>query len=609
MPPVKEHLSEEERTRLLKAVASSEKKLRPHLAHRFKRLQQIVGHRYGENGAEAPVTIPLLPMAVSIYMRQLVSAAPQVVVSTDHGQLKQSATDLQLAINHVLKHEINTVETVKNIVLDALLCIGIAKVGINTSASSEADEGFRHDPGQVFFDHVLPDDFVVDMEAKRWEQIDFCGDRYSLPKESVLENPDFDPEAVKLLKERFERKSSPASEDREYKSERLSHGGEAHGETCEFIERVELLDLWLPAHGIIVTLAPDDPTIPPLRVVEWDGPEQGPYHFLMFTPIPGNLMPLAPAALWENIHERTNILFNKVLRQADRQKNLLGVSGGAVEDAQRITEAPDGEAIGLSTPENVKEFSAGGYNQDNFALVVQLKQLFSWCGGNLDALGGLSASSDTVGQDKLLVANSSQQVKEMQDTTYRFMKQVVESLGHYLWNDPVSTYRFQREIAGTSISLPTSWPFDDETGEDKREGDFLQYNFGIEPYSLQPQSPQERVQFVLGYFERILANALPIMQQQGQTINMEAFNKYIAKMANMPEIKDLVIYAEGEMQPDAQPVQPGMAPHTSRTYTRVSRSAGATGEGQAQILAQAAFGGKDSVQPSQQRAVSSLGVM
>lgn len=608
MPQVKEHLSVEDRTRLLKAVAASEKKLRPHYQQRFRRLQQIVGHRYGENGADAPVTIPLLPMAISIYLRQLVSASPQVVVGTDSRQLKQSAADLQLAINHVLKHEINTVETLKNVVTDALLCIGIAKAGVSNSPTSEEDDGYRHDPGQVFFDHVLPDDFVVDMSAKRWEQIDFCGDRYSQTKENVLDNPEYDATARKMLKERYDRKTDSHDSDKEYKSERLSQSGDAPGEECEFIERVELLDLWLPKHGIIVTLACDDPQIPPLRVVEWDGPEQGPYHFLMFSPVPGNLMPLPPAALWENIHERANALFNKVLTQADRQKNLLGVSGGAVDDAKRICDAPDGEAVAIQTPENVKEFESGGYNEQNFALVVQLKQLFGWSAGNLDALGGLAASSDTVGQDKLLVANSSQQVKEMQDTTYRFVKQVIESIAHYLWNDPVSTYRFEREIAGTSVSIASAWPFDDETGEDKREGDFLQYNFTIEPYSLQPQSPQERVQFAMLYVDK-LVQLLPVMQQQGQTLNIEAFNKYIAQMANMPELKDLVLYAEGEMQPDPQPIKAGMAPHTSRTYNRVSRSAGATGQGEAQIMTQAAFGGSDSVQPSQQQAVSSLGVM
>lgn len=601
-------LDERDRHRLYGAMTWSRRRLRSFLERRFERMQMIVGHRYGENPTQDKVLIPLLGMAVNIYARKLVASAPRALVTTHVRNLRPAATELQAVMNNLLAHELRTVETLQNIVFDSLTMFGIAKVGIHLSPSSEEAHGIGHDPGQFYFDHILPDDFVVDMTAKRWDQIDFCGDTYCVPKDFVLENRDFDRKAVEKLRDRLrsrDDRGGDAERGDDYASQRLTSSQDSPGTDKEFIEHVELSDLWLPKQRLLVTVAADDPAMPPLRIVEWDGPERGPYNFLMYRPIPGNLMPQEPVGMWEGLHTVVNKLFGKIVEQAYRQKNLVGVMAGAEEDAKTIRDAHDGDIIPVQTPENIKPFQAGGFDQNNFGLTVQLKQLFSWVAGNIDSIGGLGAQTDTVGQDQLLAANASEQVKDMQDATYRFMKEVLQSMAHYLWTDPVSQYDLNYNPEGTSVNIPMQWPFDDETGEDKREGDFLQYNFDIEPYSLQAKSPQERVQEVTSVFTNILVPLAPMMQQNGQMIDVEAFIKFYAKYSNLPELKEMVRFLEGELLPDSQPRQgggkPPMPAQTTRTYERVSRSAGATHGAESAIIANAMFGGNP--QPKEQMAV------
>lgn len=587
--------SQDDHRRLLGAITWSDKKLRSFLAHRFRRMEQIVGHRYGEPGREK-IPLPLLGMAVSIYARQLVSATPQTLVTTPHRKLAPAAYDLQLTINHLLDHEMSTVETLQLVAFDALISFGVAKVGLNFGTNSELEQGATHDPGQCFFDHILPDDFVLDLAAKRWDQITYAGDRFSAALESVLDNPEYDQKARTALRERKQRGASDAGTDagEEYKSQKLSLGDTAKPDDAEFIESIELLDVWLPRHNLMVTLCGDDPAIPPLRVVEWQGPECGPYHVLRFRPVPGSLLPAAPAAQWEEIHEISNRLFNKIVRQAERQKNITVVGGGGDADMEAMRDTPDGEAVKVMNLDNIKPVSMGGFNAENFGFVAQLKNLFSWSAGNLDAVGGLAASSGTVGQDKLLTESASQQVREFQEGMYRFTRGAIRSIAQYLWTDPVSSYSLTRKIEGTPISIESSWPFDSETGEDKREGDFLQYNFAIEPFSLQAQSPQERVQVVLGILDR-LAPFIQQMEAKGQSFDFEALLKYIANYANIPELKDMVTYTEGEQHPEAGPrgaggQSPKMPANTSRTYNRVSRAPGAESGAMNAIIGKAMLG-------------------
>ena len=124
-------------------------------------------------------------LAIGIYLRQLVPANPQSSVSTTVPDLKPVAAKMEIAINHLL-NEIHYSSTLKMVVMEAMLSMGILKVGLEVN--SVGDEiSMDHDAGQPFADAITLDHWVHDMTAKDYRKVSYAGDRYSIPYELAME--------------------------------------------------------------------------------------------------------------------------------------------------------------------------------------------------------------------------------------------------------------------------------------------------------------------------------------------------------------------------------------------------------------------------------------
>lgn len=122
-----------------------------------------------------------------------------------------------------------------------------------------------------------------------------------------------------------------------------------------------------------------------------------------------------------------NRVFRKLGRQSDRQKTVTLVQAGQEDDGRRLVESSDGDVIRTDRPEGTREARFGGVDQPTLAFLVQLKDLFVYMGGNLDALGGLGKLSETVGQEQLIAKSASARIADMQETATKAVKQVVNT--------------------------------------------------------------------------------------------------------------------------------------------------------------------------------------
>ena len=73
--------------------------------------------------------------------------------------------------------------------------------------------------------------------------------------------------------------------------------------------------------------------------------------------------------------------------------------------------------------------------------------------------------------------------------------------------------------------------------------------------------------------QSVIIPSLPLMQQQGMGIDMEALLNIYAKYSNLPELNDIVTTA-AEQAP--APDDPRQSPVTSRQTERISRAGEAT---------------------------------
>ena len=128
-----------------------------------------------------------------------------------------------------------------------------------------------------------------------------------------------------------------------------------------------------------------------------------------------------------------------------------------------------------------------------------------------------------------------------------------------------------------------------------RDGDFIHYNFEVEPYSMAYRSPGQRAQDLMNYMQSIIIPLMPSFQEQGGVTDLQAFNELMSDLLNEPALIDIVKFSgmpSPQMPAGGEP--PGKAPHTTRENIRHSVAHGPTEEGQAQQRVQQFMNGANS---------------
>lgn len=568
--------------RLTRAVDYSRQRLEVYRRNRYEALQQYVGHNYSEDGSRRRVPVNFLELAVNIYKRNLVAQNPKVLVTTVHTELLPQALEFEVVINKLLR-EIDFSASLDEYVTDAIFSLAVMKVGV-TSGDMAEDAGFFHDAGQPFADRVDLDDWVHDMTARRYEEIQYAGNRWRATVQGIADSEMFRASMDEILAHQTRMQFNEQGDERT--------GLLGRGQTGEFEEwerTVELWDLWVPRgtssrEPLVVTFLADDRGAlveeKPVNIVEWEGPEEGPYYPLGFGTVPNNTMPLSPVSLMMDLHELSNVLFNKLGRQAQRQKTITGVQGGADADGNRILRSEDGEMIRLDNPSNTKEFNFGGIDQTNLVFFLQVRDLFYQLNGNLDLLGGLSPQSRTLGQDELLQDNASERLVEMRNQTTKVVRKIVTTLAKYRWYDPLSDITEVKRIPGSDIELPFRF------SPELQEGDFVDYNFDISPFSMVDNSPGQKLRSMANIFDRFIAPYIAQMEQSGVGIDFNQLMRTVAKYSDLPELEQiLTLTTPNPRQPDSGggSGRARQAPNTTRTVNRVNTPGGSRRAGDANI--------------------------
>jgi len=110
-----------------------------------------------------------------------------------------------------------------------------------------------------------------------------------------------------------------------------------------------------------------------------------------------------------------------------------------------------------------------------------------------------------------------------------------------------------------------------------REGKFLDYNFDIDVYSMQYQSPKSKLQSLNELVTGVYVPMVPMLMQQGGMIDMFALTEKYADLMNLPELMDIVKFAGvvSDTESDVPMAEvPKKSPMSTRNYVRHNVSAG-----------------------------------
>lgn len=560
---------------LLRASRNSRKQLEVFRRNRLYAIKQYVGSHYSEEGASDKVPIPLLALAIKIYLRHLVARRPGVMVGTEYSELKPAAFRMEVALNRLLD-EIKFGRTMELLALEAMFSMGLVKLGLEPAGQVEVN-GYFHDVGQFFVDIVDLDDAVWDVRAKTWEARTYTGNRYRLPLEYVKDSG--------LFKNTGKLTATLRGEGDEGEDDRAEDVTRAERtDDDEYRPYVELQDFHLMPENVMLTVPFHDDG-PILNEQEWVGPEEGPYRRLGYGDVPAQINPLPPIAMWMDLHTLSNLLFRKLGRQAERQKEQPTFRGSGTGDATRLREGKDGEWQHVEDPQGVNVIKSGGVDQVNLAFFIHCRDLYSWMAGNLDAMGGLSPQSETLGQDEMLAASSSKTLEDLQDRTLVFQQNIGEAAAWFNHYDPLVDEFMTKRIEGAGVDVPMLY------SPETREGDFLDFNFKIEPASMQYRSPSQKLMMLQQTMTNEIVPMLPFLEAAGLQPDFERYFRLKAKYANMPELSEILKFVTPSMAEQAGPVggQPRQAAQTQRTNVRVNRSAG-TRQGTDKVLMQSLLG-------------------
>lgn len=555
-------------SRLCSAMQRARLVLRRYRQERREAVRQYVGMHWSEEGTREKVPVNLIGLYISIVSRSLIAKSPRVMLSTFQREQKPTVSAMQDWANKEID-DMRLANTLKRVVLDALFSVGILKVALASPAET-ARMAFEVKAGSAFAERVDLDDFVFDVHARDFNEVSFIGHRYRVPLEVVKQSGSIYGKA---------RKDLAASNDPLYNQEgdeRISVLGRGTyaSDVEEYEDFVDLWEIYLPREKLVITLADEQIAGPgegkikdALNAQKWLGPDGGPYHILSYGTVPGNAMPKGPIMDLIDLHEATNGIYRKIIRQAERFKEIMGVSQGATEDGTRIQNANDGDLVRIDNPGKAGPMKMGGPDSTITQLGVHLKDLFGYMAGNLDMMGGLSPQSKTLGQDKLLAENASRSIADMQDATVVFTSDALTALCWYWWHDPFKVMRMTHSLPG----LPDMSITRNVGPEARQSGNWDDLVLEVDPYSMQGATPQARLQALQQIVMQVIMPMMPILQQQGVAFDVNAFLQKVATYLDMPDLAEIITMQEPPDQSTSSGAdKPGMPQTTERKYTRTS---------------------------------------
>lgn len=523
-------------------------------------VKQFAGPTYGGPKNNQPQTkyLNLLRQAVDGYMVLLVANNPKVLVTTHYPDLKPFAMHFQVGLNTLIE-EINLRETLESWVMGGIFGMGVIRTHMADSGQLRWEGDIAMDPGIPFASFISTDNWVHDSTARKYGECKLAGNMYPISYRELREGMDhgwYDPE----VGTRVVPKSKSYDDDPE-RLERFSRGDETDDD--EYEPCLDLADIWIPAEQRIKTFVVESrrhfqiTNCRPLAIEDWEGPETGPYHVLGFVPVPENVVPASPAADLSPLDDLVNNAVRKFARQLKRLKENLVYESSAKDGAKGLTTGSDGQSIKVDNLQGIGLFRQGGVKQDLAQAIVQLDNMFNQMAGNIRALLGLGAESETVGQEQLIHRAGSRKVGRMQAKVLQGTKEIVTSLASLMWHDQFRESPGEIPIPGERRGVASPWRPGD------REGTIDKYSFDIGIYSMMERLPAERAQTII--------NLIPVLAQAEQSgFNTDALVGIFADLFDEPALKEIKPNRGGWVDQRPKPDAARKPPVTSRNYTRRS---------------------------------------
>lgn len=584
--------NDEKRGRLLKAIRSSREAFEKHRRVRKLMVEHYCGSWYSTTTPQddGKILVNLMNQTARIYTISLAANNPQVLVSTPRMETLPFARRFEVNLNKLIG-DMNLERTFRQIVLDAFFCLGCGVVMMRDTDTRfhgllESEEDVWLDPGEPWLNRVSLDDLILDMPAKELSKMRYCGHRYRADYEKVMDEPGYSKKVKDKLKPSSRESFDGTGATREI--------GTDSAEDDDLKDMIWMMDVWIAENNSIATMACDQQDLEPLIEREWTGSQAGPYKFMSLGDVPDRIIPASPAINLFGMHIKQNGLHMRMWKDSEAHRVTNVYPPGEEDFAERARKAERNSWIKGRNPEQIKQFETGGIDQRDMALATFLQDEYDRFAGNLQAMGGLGAQSATVGQEELIHGQLSKNVADMRMSVVSFASDCILDLGRLMWEDQTLELQSSIPVGNSGIEVSSNWT------PDYRVGDFEDYQFRVEPYSMVFKTPEQKLQELFQTLQQ-LAPLWPMFQASGASLDAEAIVDEIARLKNRPEFKRFITFANPAEMLGGDQNTVRQSPVTSRETVRRSVPTGGTAENRSNAMIRDLLAGQSSSLNGQQR--------
>jgi len=581
----------QKRGRLLKAVKTSREAMEPFRRVRKELIRDYVGSWYSEGGARNKTLVNLMNQTARIYTVVLAANNPQVMVSTPQVENWPFAKRFEVNLNKLIS-DMELDVTFRAIVLDAFFCIGCGVVMMRDTNTRfhgllESEEDVWLDPGEPWMNRVSLDDLILDMPSKELTKMRYCGHRYRADYEKVMSEPGYNKDVLAKLTP-----TTKQSVDNPDFARDIAAGAAVDDD--ELKPMIWLQNIWVAENNTVATMSVDQ-DLPPLLEREWTGSQAGPYKFLSLGNVPDNVIPASPAVNLKGMHDLQNRLHRRMEHDSDAHRVVNVYPPSAAEDAERLRTAKRNSWQRMNDPKSITQVESGGVDQRDQALSAFIQDEYDRFAGNLVTMGGLGAQAATLGQEEMIHGQVSRMEADMRMAVVGFASECILDLGRLMWEDQTLELQSSIPIGNSGIEISSNWT------PDYRTGNFEDYDFRVEPYSMVFKTPEQKLQELFQVLQQV-APLWPMFQASGATLDAEAIIDEIARLKNRPEFKRFITFASPAEMLGGDQNTVRQSPVTSRETVRKNIGTGGTQSARSAILQQTLMGGNPQVN-SQQKAM------
>ena len=582
------------RGRLRKAIKTSREALEPFRRVRKELVRDYVGSWYSEGGARNKTLVNLMNQTARIYTVALAAHNPQVLVSTPVDENLAFSRRFEVNLNKLIS-DMELDVTFRAVVLDAFFCIGCAVVMMRDTDTRfhgllESEEDVWLDLGEPWLNRVSLDDLILDMTAKELTKMRYCGHRYRADFEKVQAEPGYD----KKVLEKLTPTSKNTTDNPDFARD-IAAGIAVDDD--ELKSMIWLQDVWVAENKMVATMAADV-DLPPLLERQWTGSQAGPYKFLSLGNVPDNIIPASPAVNLKGMHDLQNRLHRRMEQDSDAHRVVNVYPPSDADDAEQLRKAARNSWKRMNDPKSIQQVEFGGVDPRDQALALFIQDEYDRFAGNLAVMGGLGPQSDTVGQEQIISGQVSRMESDMRMAVVQFASECILDLGRLMWEDQTMYLRSSVPMGNTSIQMSMDWT------PKNRVGNFEDFQFRVEPYSMIFKTPEQKLQELFQVLQQI-APLWPMFQASGASLNAEAIVDEIARLKNRPEFKRFITFANPAAMLGGDQNTIRQSPVTSRETVRKNIGTGGTKDARSSIMQQVMSGqSKPQVNSQQAKAMT-----